>query len=419
MLLVSITAIVIALMGAGLAAAGAYLVVLGGSVYYLLTGIGFLVTAFLLFLRRPLALAVYGMIILLSLGWAVWEVGFDWWQLGPRGGVIVVVGIWLALPWIRRRLKRGRVSKEQPARAWPVAIPVLLAVVIAGYSMFQTPHDIDGVLSEAPATKALDSTVPDGEWHQYGRKPLGQRYSPLDKINPANVSSLQEAWRYQTGDVKRPEDVAETTYQVTPLKVGNRLFLCTPHNWAIALDATTGEEIWKYDPKVGMNPSRQHQTCRGVTYHKSAAITSGPCAERVYLPTSDARLIALDAATGAVCESFADKGMLRLETGMLHNPAGYYYSTSPPVIAAGKIIIGGAVNDNYSTKEQSGVIRAFDVETGALIWNTFLTLSGYLLHEHYEMIEVMLDPLSYVVLGLVVVLYLLKVATWKPSSVKA
>jgi membrane protein DedA with SNARE-associated domain len=53
--------------------------------------------------------------------------------------------------------------------------------------------------------------------------------------------------------------------------------------------------------------------------------------------------------------------------------------------------------------------------TGALIWNTFLTLSGYLLHEHYEVIEVVLDPLSYVVLGLVVVLYLVKVATWKPS----
>jgi len=57
--------------------------------------------------------------------------------------------------------------------------------------------------------------------------------------------------------------------------------------------------------------------------------------------------------------------------------------------------------------------------TGALIWNTFLTLAGYLLHEHYEVIEVVLDPLSYVVLGLVVVLYLLKVATWKPSSAKA
>ena len=57
--------------------------------------------------------------------------------------------------------------------------------------------------------------------------------------------------------------------------------------------------------------------------------------------------------------------------------------------------------------------------TGALIWNTFLTLAGYILHEHYEVIEVVLDPLSYIVLGLVILLYLVKVATWKPSSAKA
>lgn len=57
--------------------------------------------------------------------------------------------------------------------------------------------------------------------------------------------------------------------------------------------------------------------------------------------------------------------------------------------------------------------------TGALIWNTFLTMAGYILHEHYEAIEVVLDPLSYIVLGLVVVLYLLKVATWKPSKAQA
>ncbi|MET3927760.1 DedA family protein [Devosia sp. 2618] len=56
--------------------------------------------------------------------------------------------------------------------------------------------------------------------------------------------------------------------------------------------------------------------------------------------------------------------------------------------------------------------------TGALIWNIFLTMAGYILHEHYEMIEVVLDPLSYIVLGLVIVLYLLKVAFWKPSKAK-
>ncbi|MCF3981628.1 membrane-bound PQQ-dependent dehydrogenase, glucose/quinate/shikimate family, partial [Pseudomonas aeruginosa] len=79
-----------------------------------------------------------------------------------------------------------------------------------------------------------------------------------------------------------------------------------------------------------------------VSYYAEPNAAQGTaCAERVYLPTSDARLIALDAATGQVCTSFADQGVLHLEQGMKYNPAGYYYSTSPPVIAAGKIIIGG------------------------------------------------------------------------------
>ncbi|WP_137150530.1 DedA family protein [Devosia sp. FKR38] len=55
---------------------------------------------------------------------------------------------------------------------------------------------------------------------------------------------------------------------------------------------------------------------------------------------------------------------------------------------------------------------------GALVWNTILTLAGFILHEHYEVIEVVLDPLSYAVLGLVVVLYLIKVVTWRPSTAR-
>jgi len=185
-----------------------------------------------------------------------------------------------------------------------------------------------------------------------------------------NVANLRVAWQYRTGDVKLPQDVGETTYQVTPLKVGDTLYLCTPHNWAIALDARTGQEKWKFDPNAGLNPDRQHQTCRGVTYWADpAAAPDAECATRVYLPTSDARLIALDAASGEICTGFADQGTLRLETGMRYNPAGYYYSTSPPVAVDDKIIIGGAVNDNYSTEAQSGVIRAFDIRTGALVWN--------------------------------------------------
>ncbi|WP_064706608.1 glucose/quinate/shikimate family membrane-bound PQQ-dependent dehydrogenase [Rhizobium bangladeshense] len=368
-----VTSILFIIIGLALGGGGLWLVTLGGSVFYLFAGLMFLVTAGLLLMRKAAALWVYAVLVVAALAWAVWEVGFDWWQLGPRGGVIILLGLWLLTPWIRRPLGfRSPTGIAYGANPWPLAVPVILAILVAVYSMTSDPHDLAGELpkDQVAASPAVGGSVPDGEWHQYGRTPFGQRYSPLDQITAENVSTLKEAWRYQTGDVKRPEDISETTYQVTPLKVKDTLYLCTPHNWAIALDAKTGKEKWKYDSNSGMNPNRQHQTCRGVTYYADPDAAAGqPCAERVYLPTSDARLIALDAANGKVCTSFADQGVLHLEAGMRFNPAGYYYSTSPPVAVAGKIIVGGAVNDNYSTEEQSGVIRAFDIKTGALVWN--------------------------------------------------
>ncbi|MGV8938769.1 MAG: glucose/quinate/shikimate family membrane-bound PQQ-dependent dehydrogenase [Allorhizobium sp.] len=372
-MIIFITAALFGAIGLALGAGGIQLVALGGSAYYLIAGVAFLATAVLLLMKNKLALWLYGLFILGSLGWAVWEVGFDWWQLGPRGGMIIVLGVWLLLPAVRRPLGyTSPAGYRYTARPWPVAVPLIVAVLVAGFSMFNDPHDMAGALPTEKVTQTVSygAEMPDGEWRQYGRTPYGQRYSPLDQITTDNVDKLDVAWTYQTGDVKLPGDVGETTYQVTPLKVGDNLYLCTPHNWAIAVDAATGKEKWKFDPNVGLNPDRQHQTCRGVSYYEDPAATAGAaCASRVYLPTSDARLIALDALTGAVCESFADQGTLHLEKGMKYNPAGYYYSTSPPVIADGKIIVGGAVNDNYSTQEQSGVIRAFDVQTGELIWN--------------------------------------------------
>jgi quinoprotein glucose dehydrogenase len=368
-----ITSLLFTLIGVFLLGGGIWLIALGGSWFYAFAGIMYLLSAYLLFRRRKAALWSYGFLILVALAWAIWEVGFDWWQLGPRGGVIILLGLWLLAPWIYRRLSAdGRTDFGIGRFPWPLAGVVALSIVVAVYSMFTSPHDIAGRFqTEASVSDpVLGGTVPAGEWHQYGRTPYGQRYSPLDEINATNVANLQKAWTYETGDVKGPNDVGETTYQVTPLKIGDTLYLCTPHNWAIAVDAATGKEKWKYDPNVGLNPDRQHQTCRGVTYyHDDTAAAGAPCVDRVYLPTSDARLIALDAKNGEVCAGFADNGQLNLNRGMKYDPAGYYYSTSPPVIVDRKIIIGGAVNDNYSVDEQSGVIRAFDVDTGELLWN--------------------------------------------------
>ncbi|TKA96608.1 glucose/quinate/shikimate family membrane-bound PQQ-dependent dehydrogenase [Cereibacter changlensis] len=363
------TGIVFALMGLGLFIPGVWLLTLGGSAYYAVVGLAILAVAVLIFRRSAEALTVYALVIVGSLAWAVWEVGFDWWQLVPRGGVIALLGIWLYLPAMRRRLPT---DSARPAPGLPIALSLIAAIAIGVYSMTQDPADISGSLpvEVVSVDPDLGPTADDEEWHQYGRTQYGQRYSPLQQINIQNVGELEQVWQYQTGDVKLPQDVTETTYQVTPLKVGDNLYICTPHNLAIALDAATGEETWRYDANSGLEPDRQHQTCRGVTYWRDPArAADAACAERIYMPTADARLIALDARTGTLCTGFGDGGVLRLERGMPYNPAGYYYSTSPPIAVNGRLIIGGAVNDNFSIQSPSGVIRAFDINTGALLWN--------------------------------------------------
>ncbi|UEM03209.1 glucose/quinate/shikimate family membrane-bound PQQ-dependent dehydrogenase [Skermanella rosea] len=394
-------AILLFLMGLALAGGGVWLIALGGSWYYAIAGVALLITGYLLFRRNPAALWVYALLLLGTLAWSLWEVGFDWWPLAARGAVFVVVGLLLLLPWVTRPLD-GRSG----AASLPLAAALALAVVVAGASMFADPHRIEGTApgprAEAPANGPTGKPdVPPGEWHAYGRTGYGQRYSPLDQITPANVSQLQEAWTYHTGDLRgQPGDPVETTFQVTPLKIGNRLFLCTPHQFVIALNATTGEEIWRYDPEIRGDLALQHLTCRGLSYHPASEETAAPapaspapadpadspvpdmpvaantapetadnCPARLFMPTADGRLIALNPEDGAICTAFGGgTGQIDLWRNMPNVKPGSYYSTSPVVVTRDLIIVGGTVLDNVSVNEASGVIRAFDVNTGDLVW---------------------------------------------------
>ena len=161
-MLLSLTATLVALIGLVLTGGGGWLLSLGGSPYYLVTGLAFLVTAILLFRRSSAALWLYALIVLGSLGWAVWEVGFDWWQLGPRGGVIVLIGLWLMLPAIRRPLGfSSPTGTPYPAPALPLAVASLVAIGVAGYAMTQDPHDRAGdlpteMVNATPALRLIE-----------------------------------------------------------------------------------------------------------------------------------------------------------------------------------------------------------------------------------------------------------------------
>lgn len=367
-LLVSLTALFAALCGLYLLIGGGWLVAIGGSWYYPIAGLVMLGVAWMLWRSKRAALWLYAALLLGTMIWGVWEVGFDFWALTPRSDILVFFGIWLILPFVWHRL-------VIPASGAVAALVVALLISggILTWAGFHDPQEINGTLSADATPAEAISPVADQDWPAYGRNQEGQRYSPLKQINADNVHKLKEAWVFRTGDVKQPNDPGEITNEVTPIKVGDTLYLCTAHQRLFALDAASGKEKWHYDPELKTNESFQHVTCRGVSYHEAKAETASPevmadCPRRIILPVNDGRLIAINAENGKLCETFANKGVLNLQSNMPDTKPGLYEPTSPPIITDKTIVMAGSVTDNFSTRETSGVIRGFDVNTGELLW---------------------------------------------------
>jgi quinoprotein glucose dehydrogenase len=210
-----------------------------------------------------------------------------------------------------------------------------------------------------------------GEWPCYGRDPGGSRHSPLAQITRENVSRLKIAWTYRTGDVADGKSGTPSAFEATPIMVDGTLYLATPFNRVIALDPETGAERWTYDPKL--NRARQYAgqfLSRGVSTWLDPRRRPGePRRRRIFLGTMDARLIALDAATGLPCPDFGEGGQVDLTRDVGDVRRGEYQVTSPPAVIRDLVIVGSSIGDNQRVGETRGAVRAFDARTGRRRWS--------------------------------------------------
>lgn len=400
--LVTLLALLLLALGLVIGGLGAWLIALGGSWYYAIAGLALLASGVLLWRNLRSGAVIYALLFVGTLLWTWWESGSDYWRWVPRLGLVTALGIVLALlaPTLQAPVPK-RLSRSVAA--------VLMLVFMAAFALAFAPHgEVQGdqAFPEAAVSAGLEPTrdttglqpadhPAEGDWAAWGRNNAATRFSPLQQITPDNVATLELAWQFRTGDLPDKRWGAETT----PLKVGDRLYLCTARNQLIALDAGTGRELWRFDPKVRDESIPYTAACRGVAYYEQPhttpagdasladiaadlALPSAPqpipprgtpgsrpaCSARIIEGTLDGRIIAVDADSGRPCANFGNNGQVDITLGMGEVPPGYVSITSPPAIVRGVIVTGHQVLDGQRRDAPSGVIQAYDAVTGKLRW---------------------------------------------------
>lgn len=204
-------------------------------------------------------------------------------------------------------------------------------------------------------------------WPTYGGDPGGQRYSSATEINRSNVNTLRVAWIYHTHALDRYRPGARSAaFETTPVLFRNSLYLTTPFDAVIALDAATGQEHWIYDPKLAKQSEGGLITSRGVAMWDGSG--SGPCSTRAFVGTLDARLIAIDAVDGKACNDFGIGGVVSLTEGVAHQEGHGYGVTSAPTVVGDVVVVGSSIADNQYVDAEMGVVRGFSARSGRLLW---------------------------------------------------
>ncbi len=387
----------LALIGLVLTIGGVWLLSLGGSVYYLLAGLGLIASGVMLWRLKLLGAWIYIAVFVLTVLWALWEVGLNGWALVPRvvAPAMLLVLVIASFPVLDTR-RGGRLALGGAAVF--VVGALIAGVVIAQANRPTEPAAVRTAALSASADPALRDAGAD--WPAYAGTNSARRYSPLNQIDRENVGQLERVWTFRTGDIPEDKWGAETT----PLKVGDTIYLCSARNILIALDARTGEQRWRYDPEVSDEWIPYTAACRGVAYHEAGGSASGgrtaaddpriavtaptpvpadatvaerpvtpapagaACAARIIEGTLDGRLIAVDARTGRPCPGFGTNGAVDIKVGMGRVIPGMVSMTSAPTIVRGVVVTGHQVLDGQYNEAPSGVIQGFDAVTGEHLW---------------------------------------------------
>ena len=219
------------------------------------------------------------------------------------------------------------------------------------------------------------TSVNDGDWPGYHGGPLAQRYSPLDQINPENVSDLELAWRFSTANFGPTTDFNNPS---TPIEIDGVLYanIGSTRN-VVALDATSGQVLWLWRPQEGarFDEAPRKGAGRGVSFWSDGS------KKRVIDVTPGYHLVSLDAETGIPDPDFGDGGIVDLFVGLRNadDPRFPYPDiglSAPPFVMNDVIVVGAAHRVGMRPRSKANVkgdIRGFDLHTGELLW-TFHTI---------------------------------------------
>lgn len=357
---------------------GGKLISLGGSWYFLIAGLIITASAFFIFKKKATGVWLYALAFIGTVIWALIDAGFEFWPLHSR--LMFPAGLFAAVIFTLPSIRKYQYQTPIGAPAYAVGALTVLGMIGGLYGMF-IPHATVKASGEELPLIPVDPAKKQVDWDHYGNDAGGSRFVALDQINRNNVSKLKEAWRFRTGDFTTGTGNGAED-QMTPLQVGNKVFLCTPHNNIFALDADSGKQLWKAEVN---SKADAWERCRGVAYFDSTKALTQPtlagatpvtavaintqCPRRVYTNTPDGRLIAVNADTGERCKDFGVNGTVDLLEGLGDGTkAPRFEVTSAPTIAGTSIVVGSRIADNVGADMPGGVIRAYDVITGKLRW---------------------------------------------------